>query len=96
MSTSESIHRVRAIRIIKDDGIALTLEVVYDDLLHQSDADVSWRKQSLFGEFRPWFGNVTITRTLTLFPENKDVTIEVTPNLSVGTYVDKELLEYTE
>jgi hypothetical protein len=31
-----------------------------------------------------------------LFPENKDVTIEVTPNLSVGTYVDKELLEYTE
>ena len=95
MSTSESIHHVRAIRIIKDDGIALTLEIVYDDLVHQSDADHSWRKETLGGEFRPWFGNVTLTRTLTLFHE-KDVTIEVTPNLSVGTYVDEELLEHAE
>jgi hypothetical protein len=97
MSTSLSIHHVRSIRIIKDVGVATKVEIVYDELAHQSDADTYARRNVLAGEFFPWFGAVTLTHTLTLFSNDDEIiNVEVTPNISVGTYVDEELLEYTE
>lgn len=97
MSTSESIHHVRSIRIIKDGGIATKLEIVYDELAHQSDADTFSRKRELAGEFFPWFGFVTLTRTVNLFSKDDEaISVEVTPNISVGTYVDEDDTAYAE
>lgn len=97
MSTSQSIHHVREIRIIKDGGIATKVEIVYDELAHQSDVDSHGRRNAIGGEFFPWFGTVTLTHTLNLFSnDNKAINVEVTPNISVGTYVDEDDTAYAE